>query len=76
MGQSFREQLAQNIALAQRVVTKISGREEHLLTLTFCPFFFFYFHHHRLQPASAFVPIGDYAESHGDKTDHELLALR
>ncbi|TNM97762.1 hypothetical protein fugu_014008 [Takifugu bimaculatus] len=44
MGQSFREQLAQNIALAQRVVTKISGR--------------------------------DYAESHSDKTDHELLALR
>lgn len=31
MGQSFREQLAQNIALAQRVVTKISGREERLL---------------------------------------------
>lgn len=36
MGQSFREQLAQNTALAQRVVTKISGRKEHLLyTLTF-----------------------------------------
>lgn len=31
MGQSFREQLAQNIALAQRVVTKISGRREHPL---------------------------------------------
>lgn len=30
MGQSFREQLAQNTALAQRVVTKISGRKEHL----------------------------------------------
>lgn len=28
MGQSFREQLAQNTALAQRVVTKISGRKE------------------------------------------------
>ncbi|XP_067385103.1 myomegalin-like isoform X1 [Channa argus] len=27
MGQSFREQLAQSIALAQRVVTKISGRD-------------------------------------------------
>ncbi|XP_070831104.1 myomegalin-like isoform X8 [Chaetodon trifascialis] len=27
MGQSFREQLAQNTALAQRVVTKISGRD-------------------------------------------------
>lgn len=27
MGQSFREQLAQNTALAQRVVTKISGRK-------------------------------------------------
>ncbi|XP_078119731.1 myomegalin isoform X3 [Sander vitreus] len=44
MGQSFREQLAQNSALAQRVVTKISGRER--------------------------------AESHDDKTGHELLALR
>ncbi|XP_039671038.1 myomegalin-like isoform X7 [Perca fluviatilis] len=44
MGQSFREQLAQNSALAQRVVTKISGRER--------------------------------AESHDDKTSHELLALR
>ncbi|XP_070775639.1 myomegalin-like [Enoplosus armatus] len=44
MGQSFREQLAQNTALAQRVVTKISGR--------------------------------DRAESHDDKTGHELLALR
>ncbi|XP_069013277.1 myomegalin-like isoform X4 [Embiotoca jacksoni] len=44
MGQSFREQLAQNTALAQRVVTKISGRER--------------------------------AESHDDKTGHELLALR
>lgn len=32
MGQSFREQLAQNIALAQRVVTKISGRKGHLLS--------------------------------------------
>uniref|UniRef100_A0AAZ1X7W0 Olduvai domain-containing protein n=1 Tax=Oreochromis aureus TaxID=47969 RepID=A0AAZ1X7W0_OREAU len=30
MGQSFREQLAQSTALAQRVVTKISGRKEHL----------------------------------------------
>uniref|UniRef100_H3DCX3 Uncharacterized protein n=1 Tax=Tetraodon nigroviridis TaxID=99883 RepID=H3DCX3_TETNG len=45
MGQSLREQLAQNIALAQRV-----------------------------SPRSA--DVGDYAESHGDKTDHELLALR
>ncbi|XP_022053261.2 myomegalin isoform X2 [Acanthochromis polyacanthus] len=44
MGQSFREQLAQSTALAQRVVTKISGRER--------------------------------AESHDDKTGHELLALR
>ncbi|KAM8849374.1 myomegalin isoform 3-T3 [Spinachia spinachia] len=44
MGQSFREQLAQNSALAQRVVTKITGR--------------------------------DRAESHEDKTGHELLALR
>ncbi|XP_039998702.1 myomegalin-like isoform X3 [Xiphias gladius] len=44
MGQSFREQLAQSTALAQRVVTKISGR--------------------------------DRAESHDDKTGHELLALR
>ncbi|XP_074507165.1 myomegalin-like isoform X2 [Sebastes fasciatus] len=44
MGQSFREQLAQNSALAQRVVAKITGR--------------------------------DRAESHGDKTGHELLALR
>ncbi|XP_034559899.1 myomegalin-like [Notolabrus celidotus] len=44
MGQSFREQLAQNSALAQRVVAKISGRER--------------------------------AESHDDKTGHELLALR
>lgn len=35
MGQSFREQLAQNIALAQRVVTKINGRKEHVM-LTFC----------------------------------------
>uniref|UniRef100_A0A665T2A8 Uncharacterized protein n=1 Tax=Echeneis naucrates TaxID=173247 RepID=A0A665T2A8_ECHNA len=32
MGQSFREQLAQSIALSQRVVTKISGRKRH------CPF--------------------------------------
>lgn len=37
MGQSFREQLAQNIALAQRVVTKISGRKGHLCALAFCP---------------------------------------
>nr|XP_046263627.1 myomegalin-like isoform X3 [Scatophagus argus] len=44
MGQSFREQLAQNTALAQRVVAKISGR--------------------------------DRAESHNDKTGHELLALQ
>uniref|UniRef100_A0A1A7YGJ6 Phosphodiesterase 4D interacting protein n=1 Tax=Iconisemion striatum TaxID=60296 RepID=A0A1A7YGJ6_9TELE len=44
MGQSFREQLAQGSALAQRVLTKISGCE--------------------------------LAESHGDKTSHELLALR
>ncbi|XP_029310085.1 myomegalin isoform X3 [Cottoperca gobio] len=44
MGQSFREHLAQNSALAQRVVAKISGRER--------------------------------AESHDDKTGHELLALR
>ncbi|XP_008280462.1 myomegalin-like isoform X2 [Stegastes partitus] len=44
MGQSFREQLAQSTALAQRVVTKISGRER--------------------------------AQSHDDKTGHELLALR
>lgn len=36
MGQSFREQLAQNIALAQRVVTKISGRKDQLRTLTSC----------------------------------------
>lgn len=34
MGQSFREQLAQNIALAQRVVTKISGRKGRHCTLT------------------------------------------
>nr|XP_020471629.1 myomegalin-like [Monopterus albus] len=44
MGQSFREQLAQSTALAQRVFIKISGR--------------------------------DHAESHDDKMDHELLALR
>uniref|UniRef100_UPI0037E7AEA3 myomegalin-like isoform X2 n=1 Tax=Semicossyphus pulcher TaxID=241346 RepID=UPI0037E7AEA3 len=44
MGQSFREQLAQNSALAQRVIAKISGR--------------------------------DRAESHDDKSGHELLALR
>ncbi|XP_075954462.1 myomegalin-like [Anarhichas minor] len=44
MGQSFREQLAQNSALAQRVLAKISGRNR--------------------------------AESHDDKTGHELLALR
>ncbi|XP_072220629.1 myomegalin-like isoform X8 [Leuresthes tenuis] len=44
MGQSFREQLAQSTALAQRVIIKISGRER--------------------------------AESHDDKTGHELLALR
>ncbi|XP_072220624.1 myomegalin-like isoform X3 [Leuresthes tenuis] len=43
MGQSFREQLAQSTALAQRVIIKISGRER--------------------------------AESHDDKTGHELLAL-
>ena len=29
MGQSFREQLAQSSALAQRVGTKISGRKWH-----------------------------------------------
>uniref|UniRef100_A0A3Q0S8H7 Uncharacterized protein n=1 Tax=Amphilophus citrinellus TaxID=61819 RepID=A0A3Q0S8H7_AMPCI len=34
MGQSFREQLAQSTALAQRVVTKISGRKEHFLIQT------------------------------------------
>uniref|UniRef100_A0A1A8ESA6 Phosphodiesterase 4D interacting protein n=1 Tax=Nothobranchius korthausae TaxID=1143690 RepID=A0A1A8ESA6_9TELE len=44
MGQSFREQLAQGSALAQRVLTKISGCE--------------------------------LAESHGDTTGHESLALR
>lgn len=37
MGQSFREQLAQNIALAQRVVTKISGRKDQHCMLTSCP---------------------------------------
>lgn len=31
MGQSFREQLAQNSALAQRVVTKITGRKKRVL---------------------------------------------
>jgi len=30
MGQSFRQQLSQNSALAQRVLAKISGRKEHL----------------------------------------------
>lgn len=30
MGQSFREQLAQSIALSQRVITKITGRKTHL----------------------------------------------
>lgn len=34
MGQSFREQLAQNTALAQRVVTKISGRKGFLRLLS------------------------------------------
>lgn len=31
MGQSFREQLAQNTALAQRVASKIRGRKQLLL---------------------------------------------
>ncbi|XP_068605286.1 myomegalin-like [Brachionichthys hirsutus] len=57
MGQSFREQLEQNTALAQRVVAKISGREE--------------------RPSSLLLQSsGDRAESHDDKTSHELLALR
>lgn len=34
MGQSFREQLAQNTALAQRVVTKISGRKNFTCPLS------------------------------------------
>lgn len=77
MGQSFREQLAQNIALAQRVVTKISGRREHPLIFlcchSVCWFGIFTIFCNLLYGP---VPIGDYAESHGDKTDHELLALR
>lgn len=40
MGQSFREQLAQNTALAQRVVTKISGRKHPLYRVTFVMCFF------------------------------------
>lgn len=80
MGQSFREQLAQNIALAQRVVTKIGGCEEHLFyRLTFCMWIKFMVLTSPPSPHlffSSFLPIGDRAESHGDRTDHELLALR
>uniref|UniRef100_A0A3B4VGS6 Olduvai domain-containing protein n=1 Tax=Seriola dumerili TaxID=41447 RepID=A0A3B4VGS6_SERDU len=37
MGQSFRDQLAQSSALAQRVSAKISGRESHHVTPSVCP---------------------------------------
>lgn len=78
MGQSFREQLAQNTALAQRVASKIRGRKQHLLLCS------------RVQVPSlvrvvtpnqnfskaSLLATGDRAESHEDKADHELLALR
>lgn len=78
MGQSFREQLAQSTALAQRVVTKISGRKEPLPLTS---------HAHKatscltvLHRCGLLLPelshIGERAESHDDKAGHELLALR
>lgn len=71
MGQSFREQLAQNTALAQRVASKIRGRKQHLFSLLCMP----------SRPtgnsqSASFASTGDRAESHEDKADHELLALR
>uniref|UniRef100_A0AAZ1XUV2 Uncharacterized protein n=1 Tax=Oreochromis aureus TaxID=47969 RepID=A0AAZ1XUV2_OREAU len=72
MGQSFREQLAQSTALAQRVVTKISGRKEHLKKKKLFLLLF------KVSPLHlfSFLSTGERAESHDDKTGHELLALR
>lgn len=78
MGQSFREQLAQSSALAQRVITKIRGRKDNVhisptpLSSSFAKaalilLFYIYF---------CFIATGEHAESHDDKTGHELLALR
>ncbi len=78
MGQSFREQLAQNIALAQRVVTKISGRKEQSLLLfssTFRGPFTATLSFLTTSPLS-YAHTGERAESHDDKAGHELLALR
>lgn len=71
MGQSFREQLAQSTALAQRVVTKISGRKERFFKKLFLLLF-------KISPLhlSSFLSTGERVESHDDKTGHELLALR
>ena len=71
MGQSFREQLAQGSALAQRVGAKISGRESDQLF------------HRSLFPATEeffyintndFITSGDQPEDPDEKT--ELLAIR
>lgn len=72
MGQSFREQLAQSTALAQRVVTKISGRKERFFFLKLSLLLF------KISPLhlSSFLSTGERVESHDDKTGHELLALR
>lgn len=71
MGQSFREQLAQSTALAQRVVTKISGRKKTLLIS-----FIAQNTKKSLCFTVAFIYTGDGSETHDDKMAHNLLALR
>lgn len=80
MGQSFREQLAQSTALAQRVFTKISGRKKNLNS----PIFFLPLLCLLIVQVNDWAPLllfschyaGDRAESHDDKNGHELLAMR
>lgn len=75
MGQSFRDQLSQSISLAQRVSTKISGREWFMHTYPYtsdciskCLSVTKVFHY--------FITTGDHSEVPDDKSGHELLAIR
>lgn len=78
MGQSFREQLAQNTALAQRVASKIRGRKQRLLLCSRVqvPSLVRVVTPNRNFSKASLLATGDRAESHEDKADHELLALR
>lgn len=68
MGQSFREQLAQSTALAQRVVTKISGSKRGFSTYSIQV-------ENTKNKHSSVVFLGDRTESFDDKTA-TMLALR